>query len=131
MDSIRLVLSIAAVKGWEVHQMDVTNVFLHGDILEEIYMEHPPSFIQNSSLVCRLKKSLYGLEQAPRSWYEKLDSYFLSHDFVRCKSYCNVYMLRTIESLIILVLYVDDILIIGTSPSTIVVFKYICMTGSL
>jgi hypothetical protein len=123
MDSIRLVLAIATTKGWEVHQMDVKNVFLHGDISEEIYMEKPQGFIQNSSLVCRLKKSLYGLKQAPRAWYEKMDSYLLSHDFVRCKSDCNVYMLRTTDSLMILVLYVDDILITGSFDSTIVVVK--------
>jgi hypothetical protein len=74
MDSIRLVLVIAAAKGWEVHQMDVKNDFLHGDLSEEIYMEQPSGFIQNSSLVCKLKKSLYGLKQTPRASYEKMDS---------------------------------------------------------
>jgi hypothetical protein len=62
MDSIRLALAIAETEGWEVHQMDVKNVFLHGDLSEEIYMEHPLRFIQDTSLVCRLKKSLYGLK---------------------------------------------------------------------
>jgi hypothetical protein len=62
MDSIRLALSIAASKGWEVHQMDMKNAFLHGDLSEEIYMEQPQGFMQDSSLVCRLKKSLYGLK---------------------------------------------------------------------
>jgi hypothetical protein len=123
MDSIRLVLAIAAAKGWEVHQMDVKNVFLHGDLSKEIYMEQRPRFIQNSSLVCILKNSLYGLKKAPRAWYEKMDSYLLSHHFVRCKSDCNVYMLRTIDFLMILVLYVDDLLITGSSTSAIVVVK--------
>jgi hypothetical protein len=102
MDSIHLVLSIATTKGWEVHQMDVKNDFLHDDLSEEIYMEQPFGFIQNSYLVSRMKKSLYGLKHAPRAWYEKMDSYLLSHDFVRCKSDCNVYMLRTTNSLMIL-----------------------------
>ena len=62
MDSIRLALSIAASKGWEVHQMDMKNAFLHGDLSEEIYMEQPQGFMQDSSLVYRLKKSLYGLK---------------------------------------------------------------------
>eukprot|EP00253_Pinus_taeda_P022610 PITA_22610 len=67
MDSIRLTLAIAAAQWWEVHQMDVKNAFLHGDLFEEIYMEQPHGFIQDSSLVCRLKKSLYDLKEAPRA----------------------------------------------------------------
>jgi hypothetical protein len=62
MDSIRLALSIVTTKGWEVHHMDVKNAFLHSDLSEEIYMEQPQGFMQDSSLVCRLKKSLYGLK---------------------------------------------------------------------
>eukprot|EP00253_Pinus_taeda_P018050 PITA_18050 len=83
MDSIRLALAIAAAKGWEAHQMDVKNAFLHGDLSEEIYMEQPHGFIQDSSLVCRLKKSLYGLKQALRAWYAKMDSFLLSQNFER------------------------------------------------
>eukprot|EP00253_Pinus_taeda_P025347 PITA_25347 len=64
MDSIRLTLAIAAAQRWEVHQMDVKNAFLHEDLSEEIYMEKPHGFIQDSSLLCRLKKSLYGIKQA-------------------------------------------------------------------
>jgi hypothetical protein len=54
--------AIAVAKGWEVHHMDVKNAFLHRVLLEEIYMEYPQGYIQNSSLVWRLKKSLYGLK---------------------------------------------------------------------
>jgi hypothetical protein len=123
MESIRLVLPIATVKGWEVHQMNVKNVFLHGDLSKEIYMEKPQGFIQNSSLVCKLKKSFYGLKHAPRTWYEKMDSYLFLHDFIRCKFDSNVYMLRNADSLMILVLYVDDLLITGSFASAIVVVK--------
>jgi hypothetical protein len=118
-----LSLAIAATKGWEVHQMDVKNAFLHGDLSNEIYMEQPQRFIQNSSLVCRLKKSLYGLKQTPRAWYAKMDYYFLSHDFVRCKFDSNVYMLRNTDSMMILVLYVDDLLITSSSTSAIALVK--------
>jgi hypothetical protein len=121
MDSIRLALSITTAKGWEVHQMDVKNAFLYGDLSEEIYMEKPQGFMQDSSLVYQLKKSLYGLKQAPRAWYAKMDS----QNFVRCKSYLNVYMLRTVDSLLLLVLYVDDLLITGCSTSVIAAVKRI------
>jgi hypothetical protein len=62
MDSICLTLAIAVTKGWEVHQMDVNNAFIHSDLFEDIYMEQPHGFMQDSSLFCRLKKSLYGLK---------------------------------------------------------------------
>jgi hypothetical protein len=62
MNSICLELTIVATKGWEVHQMEMNNAFLHEDFSEEVYMEKPHGFVQDSSLVCRLKKSLYGLK---------------------------------------------------------------------
>jgi hypothetical protein len=125
MDSIHLALSISELKGWEFHQMDVNNVFLHGDLSEDIYMEHPQGFMQDSYLVCQLKKYLYGLKQALRAWYANMESYLLSHNFVCFKSDPNVYMLRMTNSLLLLVLYVDDLLIIGCSNSTIAIVKRI------
>ena len=62
MDSIRLAFAIAASKQWEVHHMDVKCDFLNGDLTKYIYMHQPQGFDTNSSLVCRLKKSLYGLK---------------------------------------------------------------------
>jgi hypothetical protein len=81
--------------------------------------------MQDSCLVCRLKKSLYGLKQDPGAWYVNMDSYMLSRDFVHCKSDLNVYMLRMIDSLLLLVLYVDDFLIISCSTSMIAAVKRI------
>ena len=104
MDSVRLTLAIVVAKRWEVHHIDVKNSFLQGDLSDEIYMEQPQGFIQDSSLVCRLKRSLYNLKQAPIAWYAKMDSYLLSQNFVRCKLDPNVYMLRIADSLLLLVL---------------------------
>ena len=81
--------------------------------------------MKDLSLFCRLKKSLYGLKQDLRAWYAKIDSYLLSQNFVRCKSYPNVYMLKMIDSLLLLVLYVDDLLITGCLTSVIVAVKRI------
>eukprot|EP00253_Pinus_taeda_P025618 PITA_25618 len=103
MNSICLVLSLAASFKWEVHQMDVKSALLHGDLHEEIYMEQPDGFIQtDSSLVCRLKKFLYGLKQAPRAWYAKMDSFLLEIGFSRCHSDNTVYTKKVGKSLIIL-----------------------------
>ena len=91
MESIKLVLAIATSKRWEVHHMDVKSDFLHGDIHEDIYMQQPKGFIHDPSLVFRLNKSLYGLNQAPRAWYAKMDNFLLSLGFERCKNDPNVY----------------------------------------
>eukprot|EP00253_Pinus_taeda_P036632 PITA_36632 len=71
----------------------------------------------------RLKKSLYGLKQAPRAWYAKMGSFLLSQNFERCKYDPNIYMLRAHDSLLILVLYVDDLLITGSAASAIATVK--------
>jgi hypothetical protein len=70
MTTVRTIIGMAVIKGWSLHQMDVKNVFLHGDLQEEMYMEQPPSYVDQThpNLVCRLKKTLYGLKQAPRAW---------------------------------------------------------------
>ena len=78
MEPIRMVLAIGASKRWEVYHMDVKSAFLHGDLEEEIYMRDPKGYTKDSSLVCKLRKSLSGLEQSPMAWYAKMDSFLLS-----------------------------------------------------
>ena len=65
--TIRIVLSLAVSQSWPIHQLDVKNTFLHGNLNEEVYCQHPPGFVDARCLdyVCRLHKSLYGLKQAP------------------------------------------------------------------
>jgi hypothetical protein len=67
--------------------MDVKTMFLHGDLEEEIYMKKPEGFVVKGKkeLVCKLKKSLYGLKQSPRMWYQKFDTYILGLGFVRSR----------------------------------------------
>ena len=73
MVTVRAFLAIASSENWELHQMDVHNAFLHGDLDEEVYMKLPPRFTStDSNLICRLWKSLYGLQQAHRCWFAKL-----------------------------------------------------------
>eukprot|EP00253_Pinus_taeda_P017523 PITA_17523 len=100
--------------------MDVKFAFLHGDLHEELYMEQPPGFIKTDfSLVCQLKKSLYGLKQAPWAWYAKMDSFLLDTCFSRCHSDNIVYTKKVGKSLIILVLYVDDLILTGSDHNLI------------
>eukprot|EP00253_Pinus_taeda_P014757 PITA_14757 len=120
MNYIHLVLSFDASFKWEVHQMDVKYTFLHGDLHEEIYMEQPTGFIQiDSNLVCWLNKSLNGLKKAPQAWYAKMDSFLLETRFSRCHSDNIVYTKKVGKSLIILVLYVDDLILTGIDPNLI------------
>eukprot|EP00253_Pinus_taeda_P006920 PITA_06920 len=120
MNSIRLVISLAISFKLEVHQMDVKFSFLHGNSHEEIYMEQPPGFIQiDSNLVHQLKKSLYGIKQAPQAWYAEMDSFLLDTGFSRCPSDNIVYTKKVGKSLIILVLYVDDLILTGNDPNLI------------
>lgn len=73
MSTICILICIVAAKKWEVHHMDVRNDFLHGDLEEKVYMKFPPGFKHSDpTKVCWLRKSLYGLRQAPRCWFQKL-----------------------------------------------------------
>ncbi|RVX14341.1 Retrovirus-related Pol polyprotein from transposon RE1 [Vitis vinifera] len=74
--SVRLLLSMAAMCSWPLYQLDIKNAFLHGDLAEEVYMEQPPGFVAQgeSGLVCRLRRSLYGLKQSPRAWFSRFSS---------------------------------------------------------
>ncbi|GJS95890.1 ribonuclease H-like domain, reverse transcriptase, RNA-dependent DNA polymerase [Tanacetum coccineum] len=83
METIRLLLAIAANNKWEVHHLDVKSAFLHGDLKEEVYVTQPEGFVkrQDNGKVYRLIKALYGLRQAPRAWNIKLDNTLKSLDF--------------------------------------------------
>ena len=81
--TIRIVLSLAVVKGWPICQLDVKNAFLHGFLKENIYMEQPPRFVNTTypSHVCLLKKAIYGLKQAPKAWFNRFSFYLLQIGF--------------------------------------------------
>ena len=68
---MRVLLSLAANQDWLLLQFSVTSAFLHGDLMEEVYMDPPPGIpkYSNIPLVCMLKKALYGLKQSPRAWF--------------------------------------------------------------
>ena len=108
-------LSLVAAYDFEVEQMDVKTTFLHGDLEEEIYMSQPEHFVEKGkgNFVYKLKKSLYGLKQSPRMWYQKFDTYVLSSGFLRSKFDHCVYYKSKNGHILIIVLYVDDMVFIG------------------
>ena len=121
INSIRMVLAIAALRNLEVHQMDVKTAFLNGDLDEEIYMEQPEGFStpEQEKKVCRLVKSLYGLKQAPKQWHQKFDSAMLSDGFKINECDKCIYVKDTENGYVILCLYVDDILIVGSDDNMV------------
>nr|CAN76029.1 hypothetical protein VITISV_016069 [Vitis vinifera] len=121
INSIRMVLAIAALRNLEIHQMDVKTAFLNGDLDEEIYMEQPEGFSApgQEKKVCKLVKSLYGLKQAPKQWHEKFDNVMLSHGFKINECDKCVYVKDTEHGYVIVCLYVDDMLIVGSDDKMI------------
>ena len=96
--------------------------FLHGDLEEEIYMVQPEGFEVKGKehMLCRLKKSLYGLKQAPRQWYKKFDSFMVGHEYTKINANHCVYVKKFPDvKFLILLLYVDDMLIVGQDASMI------------
>lgn len=115
--TIRIVLSVAMMKNWPIHQLDVKNAFLHGVLNETMYMEQPPGFIhpQKSQCVCLLKRSLYGLRQAPRAWFDKFSNFLLENGFFCSTADPSLFVLHSGSDIVLLLLYVDDIILIGSS----------------
>ncbi|KAK1608830.1 hypothetical protein QYE76_032503 [Lolium multiflorum] len=121
LTTIRVLLSLAASHGLLVHQMDVKTAFLNGELEEEIYMEQPDGFVVDGQegKVCKLLKSLYGLKQAPKQWHEKFERTLTAEGFVVNEADKCVYYRHGGGEGVILCLYVDDILIFGTSLTVI------------
>jgi hypothetical protein len=126
MTSIRNILRLVAVEDLHLEQLDVKKNFLHGDLEEEIYMQQPQGYEVKGkgNLLCRLKKSLCGLNQSPRKWYLKFDRFMIEQGYSRCHSDHCVYFKRLENgSYIILLLYVDDMLVLGSNMNDINVLK--------
>ncbi|GJY98799.1 ribonuclease H-like domain, reverse transcriptase, RNA-dependent DNA polymerase [Tanacetum coccineum] len=125
METIRLLLAIAANNKWEVHHLDVKSAFLHGDLKEEVYVTQPEGFIkrEDNGKVYRLIKALYGLRQAPRAWNIKLDNTLKSLDFKKCALEQAIYTKTSKDSTLLIGVYVDDLIITGTPKKEIDKFK--------
>lgn len=125
LESVRLLLAYAASEGWAVHHMDVKSAFLNGELKEEVYVAQPPGFVVDGKeqKVLRLVKALYGLRQAPRAWYTKLDASLLSLGFHRSASEHAVYMRGANARRLVVGVYVDDLVITGGNHSELDQFK--------
>ncbi|KAL6295890.1 hypothetical protein ACE6H2_004032 [Prunus campanulata] len=118
---IRLVLSIAAMHKWKLRQLDVKNVFLHGELDEEVFMHQPQGFEDpvHPHFVCKLQKSLYGLKQAPRAWNAKFTGYLPALGFKSSHSDPSLFVKHADFEIVILLLYVDDIILTGSNEQVV------------
>jgi hypothetical protein len=117
MTIVKTIIAMAITKGWSLHQMDVKNVFLREDLQEEVYMEQPLGYVDQThlNLVCRLKKALYGLKQEPRAWLDKIGQYFVTSGFQTSNVNFSLYVKNAYYGIIVIIIYVDDLIITGDS----------------
>ena len=125
-DTIRMIISLAAMNEWTVFQLDVKSAFLHGELVEQVFVDQPPGYVKKGSkhMVYKLKRALYGLKQAPRSWYNRIDTYFSKAGFHK-SPYEHTLYIKTGEkgNLLIVCLYVDDLIFTGNDEGMFRTFK--------
>uniref|UniRef100_A0A2N9HVI9 Integrase catalytic domain-containing protein n=1 Tax=Fagus sylvatica TaxID=28930 RepID=A0A2N9HVI9_FAGSY len=117
--TVRLILSLAVSLNWPLRQLDVKNAFLHGTLKEEVYMTQPQGYVDptHPTHVCKLIKSIYGLKQAPRAWFESFTSQLLHLGFIASTADSSLFIYKHHKIVAYLLLYVDDIVLTGNTPS--------------
>lgn len=123
MSSVRCFLALAASRKWTLYQPDVNNAFLHGDLTKEVYMTVPPGISHKPNQVCRLRKSLYGLKQASRKWFEKLASELIYLGYYQSKNDYSMFVKKSGSTITIVAVYVDDIVVTGDNSADITSLK--------
>eukprot|EP00253_Pinus_taeda_P009234 PITA_09234 len=105
--------------------MDVKSAFLNGVLKEEVYVEQPPGYEVEGQehKICKLKKALYGVKQAPRAWYSRIYAYLIENGFDKCDGEPTLYIKENDGKILIIVLYVDDLIFISNDASLIDDFK--------
>ena len=122
INTIRIIISIAANRDWPLQQFDVKNAFLNGDLEEEVYMELPLEVKNGSSCkgeVCKLKKSLYGLKQPPRAWFGRFSTTMKEFGYKQSNSYHTLFIKHKEGKVTTLIVYVDDMVLTGDDPCEI------------
>lgn len=125
IETVRFLIALAASKGWQIHHLDVKTAFLHGELKEEVFVCQPQGYVVKGqeNKVYKLRKALYGLRQAPRAWNEKLNKVLGNLGFSRCSKEPALYRRQDGDNVLLVAVYVDDLLITGSSLDTIREFK--------
>ncbi|GJX99692.1 retrovirus-related pol polyprotein from transposon TNT 1-94 [Tanacetum coccineum] len=119
LESIKILLAIACANDFKLYQMDVKSAFLNGFINEEVYVAQPLGFIdfQKPNYVYKLKKALYGFNQAPKTWYDRLKAFLIKHEYSIGMVDNTLFTKKSKSHLIIVQIYVDDIIFGSTSQN--------------
>ena len=119
LEAIRILMAFAAHKGFKLYQMDVKSAFLNGYLKEEVYLKQPPGFIHEKypHYVYKLKKSVYGLRQSPRCWYERLSQFLVKNGFTRGTLDPTLFIYHKRNHFLLVQVYVDDIVFGSTNES--------------
>ncbi|RVW60435.1 Retrovirus-related Pol polyprotein from transposon RE1 [Vitis vinifera] len=106
---------------WPLHQFDVKNAFLHGDLEEDIYMDIPSGYVANTegNIVCKLQRTLYGLKQSPRAWFGRFSTAMKKYGFQQSNSDHTLFLKHRQGKLTALIVYVDDMIITGDDSEEI------------
>jgi hypothetical protein len=123
---LRGLAALAAQRGYSIYHLNVHTAFLHGYLKEEVYIYQPEGDVDpnHAQQVCLLQRALYGLHQAPRAWYERIDSFLVDELGFECGTGdTNLYRHSTETAIILIALYVDDILLTRSSASAITMVK--------
>ena len=117
--TIRTVLTLVANHNWSAHQLDVSNAFLHGNLQEQVYSQQPTGFVdaRRPDDVCLLSRSLYGLRQAPRAWFDRFVGHVTSLGFIQSKADTSLFVYRKNGATAYLLLYVDDMILSASTTS--------------
>ncbi|KAL9265236.1 Retrovirus-related Pol polyprotein from transposon TNT 1-94-like protein [Drosera capensis] len=130
LDTVRIILALAAIRSWEVHHMDIKLAFLNRELEKEVYVTQPGGFeVQGQEhLVYRLSKSLYGLRQAPRAWNTRIDRSLKELGFIRYSQVQAIYTRGEGDVAVIMGVYVDDLIMTGDNTREVKSFKQQMMT---
>nr|KYP48666.1 Retrovirus-related Pol polyprotein from transposon TNT 1-94 [Cajanus cajan] len=121
---VRLLLALASTKNWFLHQLDINNAFLHGDLTEEVYMKVPQGLsVSDSTMVCKLQKSIYGLKQASRQWFAKLSTFLFNLGYKQSCYDHSLFIKKFNSKCIIILVYVNDLILAGDDAKEIAFFK--------
>ncbi|GAA0139391.1 transmembrane signal receptor [Lithospermum erythrorhizon] len=126
LDTIRMIIGVAAQRGWKVFQLDVKSAFLQGELEEEVFVDQPQGYevAAKEHQVYKLHKALYGLKQAPRAWYSKIESHFGREGFQKCSSEQTLFTKKNaVGKIIIVSIYVDDLIYTGDDEKMMAEFK--------